>query len=128
MIGIGWFLAYINPHIMTPIIYVNVLALSKLLLVPSLIASSIILLCRIFQKQCILTLMIEKSIHALKPLKPFGIILIAISPIILEVASKIFAATYDEEEDEHEKERLNRDTIHVNWRGDYSGHKHWNKY
>lgn len=57
LVGFGWLLAWLAPHSTTPIIRVNMEALSQLLLTCTLIALSILTITRIFQRNNFLSLL-----------------------------------------------------------------------
>ncbi len=124
MLGIGWLFAIITPHIITPIIYVNTLEFSKLLLTPALIGLSVIVICRLFQKQCALSIIIETLCHLIRPLLPA---LSGLSVILVGIFADAWEAHANDDEF-HEKRLKEANESPFNWKGDYVGKNYWDKY
>lgn len=124
---IGWLLALISVNVMTPLTRVNLLALSKLLLVPSLIVLGITLIHHLMQGANLLVTFLKMAAKGLKPILHFVAL---ISPAILHIITGAYSKYANEkyEDDRREEERQKRDGPHNNWRGEYSGQDNRHKY
>ncbi len=124
---IGWLTALITVHVMTPPIRVNLLALSKLLLVPSLITLAIMLIRHLMQGNNLLVTLLKMAGKGLRPILHFVSL---ISPVILHIITGAYSKYANEkyEDDRREEERKKRDGPHNNYRGEYSGQDNRHKY
>lgn len=124
---LGWLLAIAAIHIMTPVIRINVLQLSQLVLTPTLIVLSIMVVCRLIQGKNLLNTILKSLGKLLKPCLRF---LILITPTILRIIVKGHSKYVEEkpEDDRRAKERKKCNDLHINWRGEYSGEDDINEY
>ncbi len=70
-ISIGWFFAWTATHISTPIIRVNIVALSQLILTLSLMTTGIVTIRRLFQKNSFITILFILIKRHVVPALPF---------------------------------------------------------
>jgi len=127
---IGWVLAVAAIHIMTPIVRVNTLALSKLLLVPSLFLLGGLLIMRLHQGKNFLTTLLKYIGRLIAPvLKGIAETLALIAPHLLTFFADVVSNYADtHEKRRHREERDKIEKSHMNWRGDYAGEDDINKY
>jgi len=122
---IGWLTAMITVHVMAPTVRVNLLVLSKLLLVPSLTVLTITLIRHLIQGENVLVTLLKGLARFLKPCL---YLLTLIAPAILQVIASAFSTDDQEDKLKKRREREQKDKIHINWKGEYSGEDDWNKY
>jgi|GEM_PF-3107867 hypothetical protein len=116
-IALGWMLAWVAPHIMTPLVRVNVMATSQLILTIALVLAGLITLVRLFQRNNLLSiLLIGAKRHAPIIITVFAYLASGLSILLM----RSFAESKGDEDDPHlteaEKEQLKS---YMNYRGDY---------
>lgn len=120
LIVLGWGLAWLAPHMMTPIIRVNVIASSQVLLTVSLTASVIVISFRIFQKNNLLSLLLILSMRHFPFLaRILGVVAAAFSGLLinsLDGKSQNKAKHEDANSSDEEKVLLDHA---LNYRGEY---------
>ncbi|MCW5588136.1 MAG: hypothetical protein KIT27_00600 [Legionellales bacterium] len=116
---IGWLLALITVHVMTPAIRVNLLAFSKLLLIPSLILLGITLIRHLMQGNNLLVTLLKIAGKGLRPILHF---IALISPAILHIITGAYSKYANEkyEDDRREGECKKSVHHHINSEGEYA--------
>lgn len=116
----GWTLAWLAPHIMTPMIRVNMIAASQVLLTASLTASVIVILFRIFQKNNLFSLFLILVIRHFPLLaRNFGFIAAAFSALLINsFDDKSYSKTKHEDANLSDEEKVLLDHA-LNYRGEY---------
>jgi hypothetical protein len=120
VIALGWVLAWIAPHIMTPIVRVNVTATSQLILSVTLFLLSLITLVRIFHRNNALSwCMIFLKNHFPLFAKVFGFFAAAIGALFVDsLDDKSFSKRQTNNRTLSDEEKVLR-TMKTNYQGDY---------
>lgn len=116
---VGWLLALFTVHVVTPIIRVNLLALSKLLLVPSLIGLTITLVRHLVQSENLLVASLKLLARGLKTIFHFVVL---ISPAIFYIVTGAYSKYANEKYKDDQKEEECEKSVHyhINSEGEYA--------
>jgi hypothetical protein len=126
VIALGWVLAYLAPHVMTPIIRVNMVAISQVILIFSLLAIVIVMIHRIIQKNNVLSMLFILAKRCLP----------MIITIIGKISSALLVLLLDSSEEARQKQKkLSNEKSaykiprsYMNKRGEYCGKNKSNWY
>jgi hypothetical protein len=116
-IALGWVLAWIAPHILTPLVRVNMMATSQLILTVALVFAGLITLVRIFQRNNLFSLLLISA-------KRHALIIITVVGTMASGVLVLFADSADENENKNKKQEKSAYDVprsHMNKRGEYCG-------
>jgi hypothetical protein len=115
--ALGWILAYLAPHVMTPIVRVNMVAISQVISIFSLLAICMVLINRISKKNNLLSMLFILAKHSL-------LIIITIIGKVCHTCLLIFLdasknAKRTQERFDQESEPYKDPKGSINYQGDY---------